>query len=730
MSKNFELRSISLWLIKAGLFIVPFIPLYISRVLFFPYITGKAFAFRIIVEIVFALWVWLAVFYKEYRPTKSYLFYALSAFIVIVALATLFGINIEKSFWSNYERMEGLVTYLHLFAYFLVLGSVFGKKDWNIFSHLFLAAGLLENAYGTLQHLGILESPQGGAARSDGTIGNPTYLAAYLLFILFFCLLLWFNAKSRPLKYFYGISAAWTAIVIYFTATRGVTLALLGGAALFAVLYLFLKPSGGNEKSGLSKKAILIALGLLVAIPAGIWLLRNTALVHDNPVLSRLTLLSLKERTITSRFTIWQMSWEAFKDRPILGWGPDNYAVVFSKYFKTELWRQEPWFDRSHDIIFDWLINAGLLGLLAYLSIFAAAFYLIWDSFKKKYLDFVPALLVFVLLAAYFFQNLFVFDQIATYISFFSVLAYLQSINAGPVAEVAPVKNKKEKFGLPAFGASLFAAAALVYAVNFPPLLANLNLLEALKVQGQDIEGAFNLYKQALAYNTFGNAEIREQFVRFAISAGGQPQASPVFRDTVLRTAITEAQKGVEFSPDDPRPYLFLGELYSSIGLFDQALQVFQKVISLSPNKQQIYFSVADVYIRKSDYKNAALVLETSFNLDREYVQAGLNLATVYILSGRQNDADKILLELFGRTDPPQQMLAQVYSRVKNYGRLIGIWKSLAKSDPSNLEYQKNLAGAYLANNQKVEAIQVLQDAILQFPDFKAEGENYLRQIK
>ena len=29
------------------------------------------------------------------------------------------------------------------------------------------------------------------------------------------------------------------------------------------------------------------------------------------------------------------------------------------------MWGQEPWFDRSHNIFFDWLINAGLLGLLA-----------------------------------------------------------------------------------------------------------------------------------------------------------------------------------------------------------------------------------------------------------------------------------------------------------------------------------------------------------------------------
>src|SRR3989344_2619506 len=102
-----------LWIIRGGAFIVPFIPLYISKVLFFPYITGKAFVFRIIVEIIFAVWIFLAVYYEEFRPKDSYLLRAVGAFIFIAVLATIFGVNPYFSFWSNYERMEGLVTYLH-----------------------------------------------------------------------------------------------------------------------------------------------------------------------------------------------------------------------------------------------------------------------------------------------------------------------------------------------------------------------------------------------------------------------------------------------------------------------------------------------------------------------------------------------------------------------------------------------------------------------------------------
>ena len=127
MSNNF--KSINLWIIRIGLFIVPLIPLYVSSSLFFPFITGKAFIFRTIIEIVFLSWVILAVNFGEFRPKRTYLFWALVAFIVAITLATVFGANPEKSFWSNYERMEGLVTHLHLFAYFLVLCRAPGTPE-------------------------------------------------------------------------------------------------------------------------------------------------------------------------------------------------------------------------------------------------------------------------------------------------------------------------------------------------------------------------------------------------------------------------------------------------------------------------------------------------------------------------------------------------------------------------------------------------------------------------
>ena len=476
-----------------------------------------------------------------------------------------------------------------------------------------------------------------------------------------------------------------------------------------------------------------------IIIPVGIFFLKDTSFVRSNPTLARLTSLSLKERTITSRFTIWSMGWEGFKEHPLLGWGPDNYNIVFSKYFKPELWRQEPWFDRSHNIVFDWLINAGILGVVGYFGMIGIAISVLWRNFLRQNLSVENTLLLSTLLIVYVFQNLFVFDQIATYIGLFAVFAYVNSFSADERKGAAASKdngsggqkNLKPNNSVSAAPVFLLIPLALLaYSVNIRPLLVNLNLLDALTIQGQNIPLAFEKLTKALSYNTLGKEEVKEQLIKFSLSAGASPELSVDFRDKILRRAIEEAQKGVVENPLDPRANLFLGTIYQKVGLSDQAIAVFNKAIELSPKKQQIYFELADIYLQNGDYSKATEVLEKSFNLDRGYNQAGLNLAATYILAGRQNDADKILLELFGAVEVPNQILTSVYSRIKDYDRLIGVWRAFVKDSPDNLEYRKSLSGAYLLADDNQSAIQALEEAAQVIPEFRSEAESLIKQIK
>ena len=124
------------------------------------------------------------------------------------------------------------------------------------------------------------------------------------------------------------------------------------------------------------------------------------------------------------------MGFKGILEKPVLGWGWENFNVPFNKYFNPVITRDigsRPWYDRAHNVIVETGVATGILGLLIYLSIFAWAIKLLWQSreHKKNILD--GNLFLIILLLIYFLQNLFVFDTLNSYLMLFLILAFIQS---------------------------------------------------------------------------------------------------------------------------------------------------------------------------------------------------------------------------------------------------------------------------------------------------------------
>ncbi|MBI4087881.1 hypothetical protein HY418_00650, partial [Candidatus Kaiserbacteria bacterium] len=233
----------------AGIFVLPFVVFIVTTSLFFPYITGKNFAFRIIVEIMAGAWLALALVNPKYRPHRSWVLAVFALFVFIIALADAFGVVPFKSFWSNFERMDGWVTLAHLLVYLVVIVSVLdSEKLWKRLFQVSLAVSALVAVYGFLQVAGDLTLGQGGvsglSARIDATFGNPIYLAVYMLFNIFIAALLWVQERRRhapgkrlPVSLLYGSVIALDTLALFFTGTRGTMLGLIGGAILAVFIF-------------------------------------------------------------------------------------------------------------------------------------------------------------------------------------------------------------------------------------------------------------------------------------------------------------------------------------------------------------------------------------------------------------------------------------------------------------------------------------------------------------
>lgn len=267
-SKN-RLADILLKIIKAGVFFVLFLPLVMNSGFFFPFIVPKNVLFRISVGIIFILYLFLIQLKPEFKPRFNWISIAVLAFVGISTVASLTGIGLYRSFWGNYERMSGLFHLYFLFAYFLVLVGTFkDKKDWHSFLTFSVFASTLMCFLGFAQWLNIpflLQSS--GGNRLSGSVGNPTFFAAYLLFNLFFILYFFIREERFNLNLF---SLCYLVFDIYLVFS-GILYKLFKGSN-WGYLDILKSPV---LNASLSYKSFLFAFLLFQILILIIWLLRR-----------------------------------------------------------------------------------------------------------------------------------------------------------------------------------------------------------------------------------------------------------------------------------------------------------------------------------------------------------------------------------------------------------------------------------------------------------------------
>ena len=108
-----------------------------------------------------------------------------------------------------------------------------------------------------------------------------------------------------------------------------------------------------------------------------------------------------------------------FAARPVTGWGQEGFNYVFNTYYNPAMYTQEPWFDRAHNVFFDWLIAGGFPALLLFLALLISAVVALYRGSASR----AERIVLIGALAAYAFQGLFVFDNLFTYIPLAAILA-------------------------------------------------------------------------------------------------------------------------------------------------------------------------------------------------------------------------------------------------------------------------------------------------------------------
>jgi O-antigen ligase/thioredoxin-like negative regulator of GroEL len=750
------------WVLLIGsslLFFIPFIiadggagyqsghNLYIPIMnMFFPFITGKNFAFRIIVELLAGVYILLALREPKYRPRASALLWTVGAFVLWMGIATLVSFDPIKSFWSNFERMEGYVTVLHLFAYFLIVGAVVAaEKWWDRLFQVCVASGALMGLYALLQSVHFFPISSQSGPRADGTFGNAAYLGVFMLLNLFIALLMLVRSRNSVwAQVFYGIAVVLEFAGLYFTQTRGAFLGFVGGLVI-AAIYIAWK--GGSEWRGL-RKVSYWGLGVIAVLVVIFFALRTSPVIQRSDTLGRIASISLSDPTTSARFQIWHMAWEGFKESPktiIAGRGQENFNYVFNKYYEPRMYNQEQWFDRAHNQFLDWLIAGGLPAFLLYLSFFVLAVWMIW----KAEISVPEQGLLFGLLAGYAFNDLTVFDDLMSSLYFFLILAFIHSLSkkAPPrwMSWTRPVGDHAIAIAAPIV---LVGTLLLVWCVNVPGLARAQNLLKALVPQTLVPNGnggyttqpktpAMELqdFKTALTPGPWpgtplGTQEITEQLLQYASGLAASTSADPSVKQDTFNLGQSAATALLQQRQHDARLELFDGAFLDSYGQYTQALQVLGQALADSPMKQQIMFEYGVSYLNSGDTQNALSTLERAFKEEPSYNDARVLYAAGLMEAHQQAAADALLTEGFGSVIVDDARLLQVYTQTKQFDRVVAIWQLRVKKSPQDLQAEVGLAAAYYTAGDKANAITALKRAEQLSPALASQIEALITQIQ
>ena len=403
---------------------------------------------------------------------------------------------------------------------------------------------------------------------------------------------------------------------IFLSGTRSALVGLVAGA-IFALFHLLI-----NRES--SRRIKKISLGLLVVLAVFgsiFWFSRSADIWQKVPGLNRLADISLSDQTVQTRLISLGIAKDAVVKKPLLGFGQDNYNVAFYSNFNPEyLQYEETWFDRAHNKLADVAVMNGLLGLLAYLGIFAAAFLTIR---RMKGENYTPVILG-ALFTAYFIGNLFTFDQINSYILFFSILAfiaYISDLSQAPLSN-GTFDSKSVKAAIAILiGLAIFSLikwnfipykqmktfvsaiesgnAETIYkksdSLLFPyTLIQNTirySLLEALSGNNlltdkrtADLSNKAVKAYEEVAFRHHYDLQARLNLIQFYNSMAP-------FGDNEKLAKIQEISgELVILAPRHPVPYYLLATVLAKEGKREQALATIDKAVELNPELGKAYY--------------------------------------------------------------------------------------------------------------------------------------------
>ncbi len=670
---------------KIGQYIVYitfFTPLiFLPKLFVFPYVVPKIVFFRSLVLLLTSL-VFVIYWYERKKHNKKEyldrwmtpLTVMVLLFLVSMIVSTFTGVDSYRSFWDNHERMLGVFTLMHYVLFFVSCRFLFRSwDDWKKLFMVFCGVGFVVLLIAGIQKIDPFFLLNRGMPRMVSTLGNPIYLGGYSLAILFASLLLAIKEKGW-LKWISSIVFVLSIYILIVSQTRSAFLGLLIGLFVVGVMYVVF--SDINKK--IKKIVSFILLGVIICMGVA-FLFRTHTVVRQIPIVGKVVNISPSAGTAQTRLMAWDIALTAWKDRPLFGWGPNNYAYAFNAFYNPEFMRHgigETWFDNAHGVLFNTLATQGSFGLLIFVLMFGFAFYSLIRIYKQDSKNIHIVIFASGFLIAHFFHLFFVFEDVSSYLSFFIFLALIDSFYIQAKRDTVPVISVPTS--VVSLSVVIVIGMGLVFATNVNVAQANIEGFYMRNFMSSgEVEKAIEKYEHTHIYNSPFQEDIDWDFA--AASLGIMDKVfinDPGIARTMYDMSITAMETYIAQHPKDVRARLMYMDLLRSGGIVlfgvegvkEEVEEQLRISAELSPDRQQVDYARVTFMAALGNFDEA---LEVAKNI----VVRDPKIADGYYTLGRLYKFDKQYKMIYKTMDEamvagiewgdPDQMLfaAETYER-------------------------------------------------------------------
>lgn len=669
-------------------FLTPFIFTWMNQELFE---FSKMLFVYLITIILGSLWIIRMIVEKRIIFKRSKFDYFLLAFLASQVISTVFSLHTRTSWFGYYTRFNGglLSTITYITLYYAFVSNIKKKQVGAIYNSLFLSA-LMVGLYAIPEHFGHSPSCYLVAKKTDvscwvqdvqnrvfATFGQPNWLAAFLITIIPLNVDKILKEKKTWNKFYLFLVLIVSVTALLFTKSRSGLLGLGIGFGFYVLLKIF-----ANQKDRAANLIKIGSIGLIMLVLTAIFGTPYTPKIADlfNKNHTTVNVQESKQEIQVGgtpseeiRKIVWSGAIKVWQRYPIFGSGVETFAYSYYLDRPVEHNLVSEWdflYNKAHNELLNFLANSGAFGLLTYLSLFVATFYLgIKHFFNKKDQSELIAMLGGIL--AMFVSNFFGFSTVVTNLllfGFFGIIILEEKTNKDADINESKKIELQEKLpnneyyiyaGVLLFALILINKVWLIWQADYLFTLGQ-NAFE--KGNYQSGLPAIQKAIQKAPKEAFFYDELGGDYSQLSVAFANEKQAT--VSTQLAQSAIESNRIAIELNPVHLNFYKSQARIYIRLGqldprLYSYAEQSLEKAISLSPTDAKLYYNLALVLEIMGEKQKALQKMEYAVAIKSNYLQARGELARMYFNLGELTKAKEQYVYSLEKIAPNDELVKE-----------------------------------------------------------------------